>query len=385
MARRVFLHIGLPKTGTTYLQTIMWHNRAQMRQDGILLPGDERRDHLWSSLVVREDPKVYRRNPKARSSWDRIVGQIAEWADDAVISHEYFAGASEEQARDAIEALAPAEVHIVVTGRDPLGLFTASWQELVKLRGTTPIEKYSRTSSSNPLRIWNWRALDTGEVLERWAVHVPNERVHVLPLTPESPRELLWQRFAGVIGAEADNYDLTSSHPNESMGVVETEMLRRVNAHLSDFSKAYDVGVWIRSYLGEGQLVTRKGEKFWPDADQVEICRQRGRDMVSLIREREYDVVGDVDDLLVPDDLPERRHPGSVTDAEVAGAAVETVASMLRDVRRLTYDLRAAQRKLARARRKCPVAVPEKARSRMRRIVLDSPVLTRVYRKMRRV
>ena len=27
MAARVFLHVGLPKTATTYLQTILWGNR----------------------------------------------------------------------------------------------------------------------------------------------------------------------------------------------------------------------------------------------------------------------------------------------------------------------------------------------------------------------
>jgi len=29
MARRVFLHIGLPKTGTTFIQTAMWLNRER--------------------------------------------------------------------------------------------------------------------------------------------------------------------------------------------------------------------------------------------------------------------------------------------------------------------------------------------------------------------
>ena len=58
MARRVFIHLGLPKTATTYLQTILWGSRERLRADGVLLPGDERRDHLWASRVVREDPNL---------------------------------------------------------------------------------------------------------------------------------------------------------------------------------------------------------------------------------------------------------------------------------------------------------------------------------------
>ena len=56
MARTVFFHVGLPKTGTTYLQTMMWHNRAELARQGVLLPGESSRQHLWASGVVREDP-----------------------------------------------------------------------------------------------------------------------------------------------------------------------------------------------------------------------------------------------------------------------------------------------------------------------------------------
>jgi superfamily II DNA helicase RecQ len=42
VAKRVFIHLGLPKTATTYLQTIVWGSRDRLRADGVLLPGDER-------------------------------------------------------------------------------------------------------------------------------------------------------------------------------------------------------------------------------------------------------------------------------------------------------------------------------------------------------
>ena len=33
--RRVLLHIGLPKTGTTYLQQVVWGNRDRLQADGV--------------------------------------------------------------------------------------------------------------------------------------------------------------------------------------------------------------------------------------------------------------------------------------------------------------------------------------------------------------
>ena len=39
MAERVYLHVGLPKTATTYLQTILWANRDALEGQGVRLPG----------------------------------------------------------------------------------------------------------------------------------------------------------------------------------------------------------------------------------------------------------------------------------------------------------------------------------------------------------
>ena len=52
-------------------------------------------------------------------------------------------------------------------------------------------------------------------------------------------------------------------------------------------------------------------------------------------RERGFDVRGDLEHLLVPDELEPRRSVTSVTDAEVAEVAVQLVARMLEDVRDL--------------------------------------------------
>jgi hypothetical protein len=351
MARRVLFHIGLPKTGTSYLQTIIWDNRDRLRDAGVLLPGIERRDHLWSSLVVRGDEHTDRRNPKAPGSWERVVEEIAAWPGDAVISHEFFCSASADQAAAAIDALAPAEVHVVVTAREPLGLFTASWQESIKNKGTTRIGDYGREVSDDPLVVWDWRALDLGLVLDRWGASVPRERVHVLPLPkPGSPRELLWKRFAGLLRVDPGAFDLDRSFPNESMGVAETETLRRINAQLVDFDRAVDRGVWIRTYLADQRLVPRKGERYWPGPDQIEDCRRRGEKAVALIRERGFDVVGELEDLLTPENLPERRHPDSVTDAEVAEVAAQMIAVMLSDVRRLTREAKSSKRRVLSAR-----------------------------------
>jgi hypothetical protein len=346
MAARVFLHIGLPKTATTYLQTILWTNRETLEQQQVRLPGLARHDHLWSSRIIRKDPAFEKFGVHRLAAWDRLREDVAEWSGTALISHEFFAAASSEQVSRMVDDLAPAEVHLVVTGREPLGLFTASWQESIKNRDVTPMAEYARTESEDSTDIWDWRTLDIRLVLERWAPAFPPERVHVLPLPGrDAPQREIWDRFATLVGIDPDSVDLTQSFPNTSMGVVETETLRRINAHLGAFQSAIDRGTYIRSYLADERLVPRNGERFWPEESRIEEIRARGRASVDYIATQGFDVVGDLDALLVPDELPGRRVPESVTDAEVAQTSVELVARMLqdvRDLRRERRDLRAA-------------------------------------------
>jgi len=342
MVSRVFFHIGLQKTGTSFLQSILWSNREELRRQGMLLPGVERRDHLWASCVVREDPHVGRRNRLAESSWARLREEISRWPGDAVISHEFFSSASGKQAGAAIDDLAPAEVHVVVTARDTLDLFVSGWQEAIKNKQTVALGRFCASASENPLVVWDWRALDLSRVLERWSTQVPGEHVHVIPLTrAPTDQDELWYRFATVLGVAPDGIDSSGGFRNPSLGVVEIETLRRINARLEGFNSAFDRGIWVRTYLADERLAPRGGERFWPSPAQIADCRDRGARAVQFTRERHFDVVGRLDDLLTPDDLPARRHPDSVTDSEVAAVAVDLVATLLSDVRRLRNIQRA--------------------------------------------
>ena len=358
MAAKVFLHIGLPKTGTTYLQTVMWADRERMRAQGVLLPGRERRDHLWSTRIIREDPNLPTYDERVRESWGVLKQEIAAWPGTALISHEFFAGAAPEQAARMVAELAPAEVHLVVTAREPVGLYSGGWQESLKNRDSRTMTEFAAAEvSESSMSVWNWRTLDLRLVLERWGPTVPAERVHVLPLPPPgSPRTLLWQRFAGLVGLDADSFDLSATFPNESMGVAEAETLRRINDHLKDedFERPFDRGVYIRTFLADERLATRNGEKYWPTDDIVEECRRRARDAAAHVEAAGYDVIGDLGDLLVPDTLEPRSAVDSVTETEVADVATAVAGRMLHDVRRIRTE-RNELRQLLEAERARPV------------------------------
>lgn len=334
MAQIVYLHLGLPKTGTTYLQSVLWANKAHLLEQGLLLPGETSRTHMQASVVVREHPGLPNRAPEARDSWDRLVTEVNAWPGTALISHEFFGAASREQAHQALTRLAPAEVHLIITARDVLTVLTSYWQEFVKhgfLNGLDDFPPAGETYDE-----WSWSTVDLRSVVERWGAAVKPDRVHVLVLAPpQAPRETLLHEFCALLGIDPTTLDTEQAREYGSLGVVEAELLRRTSPHLTAFTSARDRGVWIRSYLAQEKLVPRGGERFLPSVERVAALRERARDCVEFLRDSGVDVVGDLDRLLVPEELPERRHPSSVTDTELLDAAILTIVDLMVDVRSL--------------------------------------------------
>jgi len=347
VARRVFLHPGLPKTGTTYLQSLLWANREALAAQDLLYPGRGPRQHMWASMVVRDHPGVANRQPAVATSWDRLLEELAAWPGSALVSHEFFGAATAEQAAKALAALGDAEVHLVVTARDVLTVATSYWQEYVK-HGFAETDLDRFPPPKEPWDEWGWPAIDLEGVLRRWSAALPPEQVHVLAVPGAgAPREALLHEFAAVLEVDPSGFTVERARENGSLGVVEVELLRRIGGRLDGFGSALDRGVWIRSYLSQGKLVPRAGERFLPSAERVAELREAGERAVSFVRDAGFVVHGDLDRLRVPGQLPPLRHPSSVTTEELLDSAVGTVAELMTDVR--TFRRENTELKKARA------------------------------------
>lgn len=339
MTRQVFLHVGLPKTGTTFLQDALWANKVALGERGLLVPGRHRRRHLLASLDLREDPKLAKRPGHVAQPWRDLVEEVLVWeGDSAVLSHEFFGAASEAQVRRAVESFPNSVLHVVVTAREMVGLGLSRWQEWVKNGGQDSIDDYPGTDVYHPTDEWGWGSFDLAAILDRWGSVVPHERIHVLPLVAGARPEELWERFLSVLGVAPEGLPAAERPSNRSLGLVEVELLRRVNARLEGFTSAGDRGHWIRGYLGQGHVIPRSDERFRPGDDMLQSLTARAARAVEVLGQGGYDVRGDRDSLAGISPSPGLRHPSDVTDGELLDAAAQTIANMLVDVRSLTRE-----------------------------------------------
>lgn len=350
MTERVYLHVGAPKSGTTYLQRILEANRGALADAGVLVVGDTHLDRIHAAMVVREDPRLDSLPERASTAWDRLVAQVRGWRGPvAVLSYELFAGASADQVARVLRDLDGIEVHVVITARDLGRAVPSAWQERLKFALTTPLEKWRPRPESAGVRAeWGWRTMDPAGVAARWGAELPPERVHVVtvPTTAGDEHEL-WRRFAAACSIDPPGLRLDLERVNESMGLAAAELLRRVNGAVREpITGNREQALWLRDTLAHGILAKLGREPIGITDKQLADATARADAAIAAIAEAGYAVHGDLEDLRAT--RPDARTPGEATDAELLAVALETIVRLLVLVRERTRERDAARTTLAR-------------------------------------
>lgn len=302
VTRKVFVHIGAPKSGTTYLQDRFARNREQIAAQGLDYLETATGDHFQAALDLIQRPWAGELE-RSRGQWKALVDAAHHVPGNVLISHEILAAATTEQVAQALADLADLEVHVVLTARDLGRQIPAEWQEMVKHRSGRTFRRFvhnlqsaERTDSD----LWFWRVQSLPDVLTRWGAGLPPEQVHVVTVPQAGgPRDLLWDRFGQVVGLDPQaSYD-ESEAANASLGIAEVAVLRRLNRRLHRGGVSRETYVRVVRELivreifaeREGMLTATLPEDERPFVEEVTA------EWLAWIAQAGVEVVGDVDEL----------------------------------------------------------------------------------------
>lgn len=333
--RRLYLHIGLPKTGTTALQEILWRNRTALAQAGLWYPGHDSATQHRAAVDLLAERYHGWTDATTAGTWRWLVEQVAAAPTDVLLSSELLAPATHEQARTALDALSSVEVHIVCTARDLARQIPSVWQEDVKNRRTNEFAGFVqdvRSGREAEISALFWSYQDLPGVLRTWSQGIPPERVHVVTVPPRgSAPELLWQRFASVFGLDPAAFDTATSTPNSSLDLPQTELLRRLNMIIGETIPWPEYVRIVKGKFAEHVLPPLRGRtQIALPADAREWAVGAARQMVADVAAAGYDVTGDLADLVPLPDPKAPDAPATVTDTEVAEVALQALADLLR-------------------------------------------------------
>ena len=370
---RVVLHLGLPKTGTSFLQTVLRAEEDRLAAADVHLPSGRPQDLFAAVLYLTDRSARWGRSPAAgRRAWERVLAGLRATSGPGavtVVSSETLCLAQPRHVRRVLADLAAAgaeRVDVVVTVRDLARQLPAEWQEGVKhgRRGSYPAflravlpEPSEPTGRAPRLRHRRfWAAQDPVAVLDRWSADLPADRVHcVVVPAPGAPADTLWRRFATALGLPDDVVALAmpETQVNSSLGAVQLEVLRRVNRRFSRAGREQSYGTVAKRLYAGRILRQQQGERLVLPARHLDRAAALSERWVAEIDRRGWQVVGDLEELhpLRPDgagpELPR------VTTAAMLRSSLDATAALLEEVERLTRENAALRRSGAR-----PAAAP---------------------------
>lgn len=320
--QRVVLHVGLPKTGTTYLQALLAEHRDELRAAGVLYPFLRPGAMFHGAVEVRgSQEKFGLAEHEVAGTWDALCARARDFAGTTVLSHEVLAGATPAQVARAMAPLAGLEVHVVVTARDLGRQATAHWQEEVKLGDPFSFADLERAQlradsgrdagpDAGGVRPHFWHAQDFADALRRWSVGLPPAQAHlVVAPPPGAPVDELWRRFAAAVGVPPEVLVPDGASANASLGAAEVAHLRAVNEALAGRLGRREHARLVKREYAEGVLAARGGQPARTPADLVDVLGEATRSWVAEVRAAGYAVHGDLDDLRPVLGAPGDPHP----------------------------------------------------------------------------
>lgn len=331
---RVVLHVGAMKSGTTYLQSLLFVNKLLLQERGVLVPGNAGGDQTHGVMDVLGHV-AGRAYPGA---WRALTDEIDDHAGTAVISMEFLGPAVPEKVDRVLEQF--DDVTVVVTARDLNRNLAGMWQETVQNGRSWTFEEYvhgARDSRPRPGRDAAavteagksfWRQQNLVRICRNWS-RSGHRLVLVTVPPPGSSPDILRDRFLSVLDTPAEGL-VSPARSNESIGAASSEVLRRINALLDDDGLAFPEGQHRRKRFWadyKSDFAARRGQEPRVGLPLEPWVEEYAATMVARLQERDLELVGSWEDL-TPGTVP-GVDPGRVDVTEVNQAAVALLAGVL--------------------------------------------------------
>ena len=339
----MYVHIGAPKTGTSYLQDRLALNTKSLAAHGI--------HYLSRSPII--DPSLFQFRVAldllgqdwggtpghAEGSWEAFVRRARHRSGSVILSHEILAPARPAYVDKLKRDLRGAEIHVVYSARDLARQVPAAWQESVKQGRRWSYRRFLERMVKGD--VWFARAFDLPNVLNTWGAGLPPEQVHVVTVprrgASERRGELLWHRFAEAFSIDPSWAPADSERANRSLGMAETQLLRRLNRGIERAARhqgQYDD--LIRDLLMEDQLGGRESGQARLPPELFGWAEEQAERWTDWIEQSGVHLVGDLAELrpVAPPEGTVWVDPDKVSAKKQLDAAVSALVVMTAEAAR---------------------------------------------------
>ena len=235
--KRLIIHPGFHKSGTTALQESFALNRALLRENGILYPHIGTKAHHRVAWALTQKPWGWSKRGGERTPpkvWEKMVDRIKSAKEETVIlSSEFFSELDGEKIRKIRSEIKGRDIQILFTLRPLAKLLPSSYQQYLKYGITVEYEDWLHAILDKPgeskVSPTFWKRHSHGKVVARWVDIFGKSNVTLLIVNEAQPT-FLFDEVNKFLGLPTGTINAAPSGSNRSLTMEEISLLLSLNS-----------------------------------------------------------------------------------------------------------------------------------------------------------
>lgn len=306
--RRLIIHAGFHKSGTTALQEAFDAQSNELKSAGILYPNIGRKAHhriAWA-LTGRAWGWSNRGGEKtSRKHWEQLAKSInGSKAETIVISSEFFSELNGDSIRTIFSEIKGRKIEAVFTVRPLVKLLSSSYQQYlkygIKADYTTWLHSVLDKPGESKINPTFWMRHFHGRVVARWVDVLGAANVTVI-VVDESKPEFLFDSINSYLGLPQGFLKAQKTGSNRSLSTEEVALLIELNNRFPESRDWSEYEIFIRDgyirRLTDHVAPPKDGEKLptpqWAIDKGNEIGAQNKKELLAT----GATIIGDIESL----------------------------------------------------------------------------------------
>ena len=304
--KKLIIHPGFHKTGTTALQQALSEVRHELLESKFFYPhtaGNAHHRAAWSIIEKTWGWKKRGGRISAPIEWKKLENKISSSKETAIISSEFFSEADLIQLADMAKRLSGFDVQVIFTWRPLPFMLASSYQQFLKYGLKKSYSEWLESIFEVPVEAKFtpsfWKRNLHGDVVARWAETFGSENVSLIAVNESNPT-YLYETFADLAGIPKGILkEPAHMQMNRSLTFTESSLLLEINRTYPKDLDWDSYEIFIRKgnikALTRSDKHDRNDEKIltpdWAIAKAAELNSQN----VAKIKSIGITVVGDLD------------------------------------------------------------------------------------------
>ena len=344
MPKKVFIHVGFHKTGTTAIQESLFVNSKALKVLGTTYAKTGKRNAhkaAWalSGKTWGWKDRGGRKTPI--SEWQKLLRKIKSRKTQVIVSSEFFSELSDEHLSKLALDLKGMDVHIIFTIRPFSKMLSSSYQQYLKYGLKASYEEWLRDIFAVPnkskLSPTFWKRHNHAKVIDRWQRTFGSQNIHLIVVDENEP-DHLYRAFEEVLKLPKQTLNVVNSAgSNRSLSYAEISLLLAINRAFPASRIWPDYELFIRHgafrYITDEIKLTELDERLLTPQWALDISKELSKKSVREIEALNINIHGDLQKLLTID-VPVGQN------SEISEISLDVAASAL-----LGFEKRAVLRK----------------------------------------